>query len=441
MDPKISIVTPSFNQGPYIEQCIRSVLDQDYPDVEHIIFDGGSKDGTVEVLRRYENRGVRWTSEPDKGQSDAINKGFRAATGDIIGWLNSDDWYARGAFRVVLDYFRDHPEVDFVYGNNFFTDAQGRMIRLVHAMPYKWEWLLYTGLLIPQPGVFMRRRVLEECGLLDVDLHIVMDYEWWLRIAPKYPPHFINRYLAYFRLHPASKTCGEIPLEVKRSEHVGITRRYERQTPLRIGGRLGRYWASLSKRLAFLWRALMQPRGQWAYCTRRVVALVSDLDHWSVSVFNALHDLHDMEIQVWIPASAKGDSDNDLAASIRFPWRRLAPDAKQPAGPPQPQTSSLNGGLLRALRQERPSVVVVGDSSSQVAQAACYCTSVGADLICWNRSRPPTARDTNSVRWRWLCRILPIVTDSSASSQAAAGQLHRVIVRDAIAAETTQSKK
>ncbi len=413
MIPKISIVTPSFNQARYVEQCILSVLDQDYPNVEHVIFDGGSKDGTLEVLRRYEDRGVRWKSELDKGQSDAINKGFRAATGDIIGWLNTDDWYARGAFRVVADYFREHPEASFVYGNNFFTDPDRRVIRRVRAMPYKWEWLLYTGLLIPQPGIFMRRRVIEECGLVDVTLRFAMDYDWWLRIAQKYPPHFVDRFLAYFRLHAASKTCGAMFKAEKWNERASMNLRYEQQVPLRITGRPGYWLAAADKRVARLKRTLLTgPRGGTLSCAPRVVVMTEGMDEGRVALFNALDEHHDLEIQLWDLSTSEDQAGADASRKMRFSHYCLGGRAGQ-----GDSVASFNKRLWRDLWKERPDSVVVPEFSPVVVPALCYCALTRAALICWGgptqQAGPGSGWIRNALDRRLLLRAAVCIAGST----------------------------
>lgn len=424
MNPKISIVTPSFNQARYIEQCILSVLDQDYPNVEHVIFDGGSRDGTLEVLRRYENRGVRWTSEKDKGQSDAINKGFRAATGDLIGWINSDDWYARGAFRIVLDYFREHPEADIVYGNNFFTNSEGRVIRRLRTLPYKWEWVLYTGLLIPQPGIFMRRRVIEDCGVLDVDLHSVMDYEWWLRIAQKYPPHFIDKFLAYFRLHEASKTGAGQDKPIWRRERFATMRKYEQQKPPRVAGRLGRGLAQAGKQLARLARALTGPGPRGLHCAPRAVILHSILSPYRVPLFNALHDRHDLDTQVWTLAEATAqDREWKVAVgAMRCPcWTLRGTTIRLPGQALEKRRFvHVNTDLLPHLRRERPDAVVASEFSLASAQAALYCAWTGAALVLWSETTPQFEQHMGpgqrALR-RWLIRRASACIATSSESR------------------------
>ena len=422
MDPKISIVTPSFNQARYIEQCIRSVLDQDYPNIEHVIFDGGSKDGTLDVLRRYENRGVRWKSEPDKGQSDAINKGFRAATGDIIGWINSDDWYARGAFRVVLDYFRAHPEASFIYGNNLFTDSGGRVIRRVRTVPYKWRWLLFTGLLIPQSGIFMRRKVLEDCGLLDVGLHSVMDYEWWMRIAAKHTPHFIDRFLAYFRLHPASKTGSPDDNELWRRERAMTNARYAKLSGTRPAGRLGRWLAQADKTAVRVWRAITETREQSLHCSPRVVVLTNLIAPYRVALFNALHDCHDMELQVWALAAAEDRQWKVAEETMRFPHRTLRGGTLQLPGQAMGDRRFVhfNTDLLWNLWKERPDVIVAAEFSPASIQAALYCACSGATLVSWSETTPQFEQYVDFLQRaarRWLLRRASACIATSSASR------------------------
>jgi glycosyltransferase involved in cell wall biosynthesis len=400
--PRISISTPSFNQARYIGQCIRSVQEQDYPDVEHIIFDGGSTDGTLDVLRSYEGV-VRWTSEPDKGQSDAINKGFRAATGDIVGWINSDDWYARGAFGIVADYFRDHPEANFVYGNCFFTDGDGRVLRRFRTLPYKWEWLLFTGLLIPQPGFFVRRRVLEDSGLLDIAFRNVMDYEWWLRIAPRHPPHFLDRYLAYFRIHETSLSGSGRLDQIWRAEREKAQQRsqtrYTTPAAMRMAGRR----ASAEKLLARFGRALRECGRQSTHCAPRVVVLTERLDADGVERFNALDQRHDLETQVWAmsPAGAPGP---ELMAKARFPFRAMGEPVVRLAarGFENRRFAHTTSALWRSLWLERPDAVAVPASSRARRQVALYCALSGAALVPWSGTASETAEAIYRALWQGL---------------------------------------
>lgn len=205
--PLVSIITPSFNCAKYIEKTILSVLSQDYPRIEHWVIDGGSTDGTVELLRSYAH--LHWISEPDKGQSDALNKGFRKATGEIIGWLNADDVYEPGAILRAVDFLQTHPDCDLVYGDCYVIDEDGKRIGVQPSTDYSWETLLEHYVFL-QPSSFMRRRVIEATGGVNTSLHYVMDHEWWLRIAQQ-GFHFqrLPGALAAFRLRPGSKTTTQ----------------------------------------------------------------------------------------------------------------------------------------------------------------------------------------------------------------------------------------
>ena len=203
---KISVITPSFNQGGYIEQTIRSVMAQNYPNHEHIIIDGGSDDDTVNILKRYTH--IRWLSEKDRGQSDAINKGFRMATGDIIAWINSDDWYEPGTFSLIADFFHRHPDRNVVMGNCNLVDEHGVIFDTVvnHERGFdelKQHWVPRS---IPtQPAIFFRRRLLDEFGLLDESLHYAMDYDLWMRFAQRNRFHHLDVTVANYRFHSAAK--------------------------------------------------------------------------------------------------------------------------------------------------------------------------------------------------------------------------------------------
>jgi glycosyltransferase involved in cell wall biosynthesis len=209
--PKISVITPSLNQGGFIQQTIESVLGQGYPSLEYIVIDGGSTDDTLEVLRRYQGR-LRWISEPDTGQANAINKGLRLTSGEIVAYLNSDDLYLPGALQTVGKFFAAHPQAAWLSGRCITLDADCRPTRkLITA--YKNFWLglrSYTVLqvlnYISQPATFWRRSTTDELGLLDERLHYTMDYEYWLRIGRRYPLHSLPQPLAAFRLYAGSKS-------------------------------------------------------------------------------------------------------------------------------------------------------------------------------------------------------------------------------------------
>lgn len=226
--PKISVITVSFNQGEFIRKNIESVLAQNYPNFEHIIVDGGSTDATLDILRLYPH--LKWTSEPDRGQSDALNKGFGKATGDIIAWLNSDDWYAENLFHDLAHHMRDYP---VLIGQAAQTDRDGNVTQIVQNTARTFYdllryWIPFAW--VAQTSVFFKRSVLEEVKrqdgtYLDEDLFFTMDLDLWFRIAMKYPfVKHLDRVLSYFRIYDQNKT-GARPLATQR-ECCRVFRRY-----------------------------------------------------------------------------------------------------------------------------------------------------------------------------------------------------------------------
>lgn len=205
--PKISIITPSYNQGQYIDETIKSVLDQDYPNIEYIVVDGGSNDKTVEILKSY-GKTINWISEKDNGQTDAIKKGFEMSTGELIAWLNSDDVYLPGAVSRAVDFLRNHPEVALVYGKSYYIDSQGKRVGEYPTGPFDPK-LLPEFNFISQPSVFFRREAYISVGGLDADLHYSMDYDLWSRLSKEYVLEYIEDYLSLYRLHGESKTVAE----------------------------------------------------------------------------------------------------------------------------------------------------------------------------------------------------------------------------------------
>lgn len=209
--PPVTIVTPSFNQGLFIEHTIQSVLSQDYPDIEYLVIDGGSTDETLQVLRRYEDR-LSWTSEPDRGQSHALNKGFQRAKGEILAWLNSDDVYLPGAITDSVTFLQEHPDVDLVYGDIQFIDEHGNILaEEIRSRPFSLTTLLTQFGSIQQQSAFFRRRLLEKIGGINENLHYVMDTELWIRIALHGKGHYYPGVRAQSRVHSAAKSMAFQP--------------------------------------------------------------------------------------------------------------------------------------------------------------------------------------------------------------------------------------
>jgi glycosyltransferase involved in cell wall biosynthesis len=212
--PLISIVTPSFNQASFIGEALDSVRLQKAANYEHLVIDGMSTDGTVDLLRKQAKYSTRqnmfWSSERDRGQSEALNKGFRQAKGEIIGWLNSDDRYRPGCFEYIVQAFEDNPEVDIFYGDYLMVDAVGKVLRIRREIEFNAFVLLYHRILyIPTTATFFRRRVFEEGNWLDETLQYAMDLEFFIRLSKRgYRFKHIPQILADFRMQPNSKTCS-----------------------------------------------------------------------------------------------------------------------------------------------------------------------------------------------------------------------------------------
>ena len=224
-NPSVSIVTPSYNQDKFIEDTILSVKNQNYPNIEHIIVDGCSTDNTMEILKKYEGTySMRWISELDEGQSDALNKGFKMANGEIIGWLNSDDAYLSiHTISDVVKYFKKHNNAKIIYGDMIYIDYKNNIGLIMPTYPIFIYSMLKKYNFIFQPSTFFRRDIIDKY-CLDKNLHYVMDYDFWLKIGKVYKFYHIPKILSCFRIHDRSK--GESQSLKMKNELIMVRQKY-----------------------------------------------------------------------------------------------------------------------------------------------------------------------------------------------------------------------
>jgi GT2 family glycosyltransferase len=267
--PVVSVVTPSLNQGAFVEATLRSVMRQEYPAVEHIVVDGGSRDGTHDILRRYEGRyALRWIASEDSGMYEAVNAGLRMARGEIVAYLNTDDLYFPWTVTTIAEFLRLRPDVGVVYGDVMKVDHNTGTEQLVFAPPYSASYLLRLGSLF-QPAVFWRRSVLDAIGGFDERLRYGGDLDFWIRAARSHLLARLDEVLAVERIHPAAKSSASA--DALAAEERRIRASYERSTPaiaaISRGAERARTWLArrlLSIRFLAASRAAGGAAGPWS---------------------------------------------------------------------------------------------------------------------------------------------------------------------------------
>jgi glycosyltransferase involved in cell wall biosynthesis len=243
---KLSIITPSFNQGSYIEECIQSVLNQKYPNFEHIIIDGGSSDNTVSILEKYKH--LIWVSEPDKGQADALSKGLKIAKGEVIGWINSDDYYLEGTFNRVMEIFNQKKN-DWLVSNEIMLFPNYNIESRIADINYKS--LLKNPDIVKQQGAFYRKDLIIKAGGFDENMYMVMDYDLWIRLAKYSEPYKLDYFTAAYRHHENQKTSAKnILTQFKEIRQIHRREKTSRMSTIRIG--LIKYRSYFKKRIKSL---------------------------------------------------------------------------------------------------------------------------------------------------------------------------------------------
>ncbi len=246
-------MTPSFEQAQYLERAMRSILDQGYPRTEYLVLDGGSTDGSRAIIERYADRLAYWRSASDGGQAAAVNEGWSRSTGDILGWLNSDDLYLPGTLERVADWFDGHPDSAVVYGRCWFVDADGKRIRSVGSPFSGWRFAA-TLQTVPQPALFVRRSAWEQTGPLDESLRYAMDYDFFLRLFERFRPSFLDADLAAATIHRAAKTTAD--RAVAKREAIRVAQDHA-SGPMKLAVRLIDAGATLYHRLPRVLRSLL----------------------------------------------------------------------------------------------------------------------------------------------------------------------------------------
>ena len=204
-NPHISVIICCYNQGKFLEETVKSVLNQHYQNIEYIIIDGGSKDNSVEIIMKYEKYIAYWVSEKDNGQTHAVNKGFKKATGEILGWLNSDDTYLPGTLNRVALFMQKNLDIDAIYGNHVLTNINNQGLLIKKELTYSYHRLLFHNFQ-SQPATFFRRRVLDKIGFLNSEYFYSMDHEFFIRMGRYCKVCHVPYIFATYRIHPETKT-------------------------------------------------------------------------------------------------------------------------------------------------------------------------------------------------------------------------------------------
>lgn len=258
--PRITVVTPSYNQAEFLEATIQSVLDQNYPNLEYLVIDGGSTDGSVDIIKKYQSKISYWMSEPDGGQVEAINKGLRLATGDWVTWQNSDDIFYLNAFSGLAKAIPRHPKADLIIGNMMLIDRQGQNLRDVHYVTPSYNAMLAEGMVLTNQAAFWRCSVHQEVGYLDETLNCSFDFEWFLRLLKAKRAAHVNEMWGCYRLHEETKTHMLVNCFAEERERI-------------LRGISFPGWKVHLYRLRRL--ALMLGQGEFAYATRGISRLLA----------------------------------------------------------------------------------------------------------------------------------------------------------------------
>jgi glycosyltransferase involved in cell wall biosynthesis len=289
--PLVSIVTPSFNQARFLEATLRSVLEQDYPNLEYLVVDGASTDGSVDIIRSHADRLSWWVSEKDSGQSEAVNKGLRRARGEIVGWLNSDDIYLPGAVLAAVGAFNSHPDAAVVYADALAIDADGKTFNMMHARQYSLIDLLSFNI-ICQTAAFMRRSVLEQVNFLNPAYHLLMDNLLWMNMARLAPLVYVPQTWAAARYHDQAKNRISGAAYGREAKVLINDLKSRPEFSEIITAQENRIWAGVHRFDAFYLTDAGQPRealrAYWQSFRRHAPTALGDWKHILLAVFSIL---------------------------------------------------------------------------------------------------------------------------------------------------------